>query len=237
MSDTPDRHTRLARFWPFAAVMVAIGFCEALTMVILLACDLHGAWTVVLDPLLLLLLVGPFLLWVLLGKGGNRPAHQGPPETTESRAGAWKTVASMAIAGGVAAAVVVGLIASQRRFEGELVRSFQQHQLETARSIAVSVEEAVGQTRDSLHHLAAHPSIVEGTDGVQFELDLLLKESGDLLNNLAIADANGDLTHQSPRTDEKRNIPRNSRPSGGPESPVLANRGCAIDTDTDAPSA
>ena len=118
----------------------------------------------------------------------------------------WKYVFPISIAAVAVLLVIIGLAVSNRAFERQVVKTSQLHHLTVALGIATTAEEMVHGVWADVQYLAGDSDIVKGTDNLQVKLDLFLEKHSDVLNNVAIADASGELIYQSPKSNDKRNI-------------------------------
>ena len=84
------------------------------------------------------------------------------------------------------------------RFEGGLIDSFQQYQLDAAQGIATSMEGTFDDTVKSLAVMATYPGILEGSAKSQAVLDSCQQMHGDILLSCAVLDARGRAIHTSP---------------------------------------
>ncbi len=82
----------------------------------------------------------------------------------------WKSTLPIGLAAGISALVIMGLWASQSRFETVTIRAFQEHQLTIARSIAASVEEIFDEVKQDVHYIARDHDVVDVSEEVQDEI-------------------------------------------------------------------
>ncbi|KKN82145.1 hypothetical protein LCGC14_0312580 [marine sediment metagenome] len=132
--------------------------------------------------------------------------HRAAPTQAMQSPTRWKFAVPLTLAAVVVALMIIGLGAGQKRFERQTIRAFQAHQLAIARSMATTAEELVSNMMFHLDRLANDPRIIDETPELQTELDLFIAEETDLVDSVAIADANGNVIHQSPRTGERPNV-------------------------------
>ncbi|KKL70518.1 hypothetical protein LCGC14_2104120, partial [marine sediment metagenome] len=207
MSGKLDRQARTATVGRFAAVMGVIFFCEAAVMTILHAFNVRGLWDIVLDPLLLSVLTGPFLLWML---AGSRAGKIAPPEhedgTPGGRSSRWRASAAIGGLVVITAMVLVGLRSSHASYERQVTGAFQQRQLVTARSIAASAEEIVDEVTRDLEYLARDTDIIDITPDAQQEIESFRSTHSGVMAALAIVDAEGNTVRWSPPSAEPPDV-------------------------------
>ena len=123
-----------------------------------------------------------------------------------------------------AAAAFTGLLGwHHRKFEGELVRKFQEYQLDAARGAAKAMEEVFDDLVKTFALLSAHPEVVRGGAGCQDVLDSFHGSHADLLQRIAMAGADGNVLFRSPRGGGPRSLRglkefEAMRPGGGSRS-------------------
>ena len=196
--------TKSALLLPVIVLVVFIS--EAIVMAILHACGLRGIWDIVLDPLLLAVLVAPVLLLILPRLGAGRSSSPEERLPAMERTSRWRTVAALGIMGGIAALVLAGLAASHATFERETIKAFQEHQLAQAHHLAAGVEEIFEEVEQDLQYLARHPDLIAITPAAQEELDSFFETHSDVLNCIAVADAEGNVIRRSPPSSMVMNI-------------------------------
>jgi len=87
-----------------------------------------------------------------------------------------------------------------RRFEGELVGRFQEYQLSAAHSVARGMEEVFGDLEKSFALISSRPDAAAGGERSRRLLESFYTAHADLLGGIAIAEADGEVLFQIPRT-------------------------------------
>ena len=87
-----------------------------------------------------------------------------------------------------------------RRFEGELVGRFQGYQLSAAQGVARGMEEVFGDLEKSFALIGSHPDAAAGGERSRRLLESFYAAHSDLLGGIAIAEADGEVLFQIPRT-------------------------------------
>ena len=104
----------------------------------------------------------------------------------------------------VAAAAFAGLLRWHHgKFERSLVENFQRYQSDGAGSTAGAIEEMFADVTKSLHTISLYPEIRNKTPGAQEVINAYFESRKDILNNVAIADAAGNVIFQNPETSER----------------------------------
>ena len=123
-----------------------------------------------------------------------------------SRDTRWSPLIPLSVIGGIAALVVVGLAVSHNRFEREIVRTFQEHQLTIARSIAASAEEVISEVEQDVVFLAELAQLVAATADAQKTISGFFESHSDVLNCVRVTDADGNIIRQTPPSSMRMNI-------------------------------
>ena len=130
--------------------------------------------------------------------GGRGDSHDERSRWRAVRAGV--KLARPVVLAVVAAAAFAGLLARQhRRFEEELVDRFQQYQLDSARGIAGAMGEAFDDLVRSFRLIGDREEVRRGGLARLSVLDSYYATHSDVLEYIAVTDADGKLLFQSPR--------------------------------------